>query len=99
MSTDAAARKLVGNPENPLFRVFAFYVILFSAIALLVLIAPSSLDYLNAPVPITTMSPASISGSAGPLSAFVVPDAPLRVVLGSVVSLASACVLMLPVTW
>lgn len=94
MSTDAAARKLAGPPDRPLFRVFAYYVFLFAAVAALISLAPQSLTYLNAPLPVT-----GLMGNAGGGIAAAPGESPWRVMAAAVVSLGSACVLMLPVTW
>ena len=98
MDADATVRKLAGNPDRPLFRVFAFYVFLVAAIAALVTLAPGTLDYLNAPLPMSAMTPlgGAPHGASATLGA---PGSPLWVVVGTVVSLGSACLLMLPVTW
>lgn len=97
MGTDAAIRKLAGNPDRPWFRIFAFYVFLFAALAALVTMAPGTLDYLNAPLPVTAMTQSGgFFGAALPPGA---PAPPLRVVTAVLVSLSSACLLMLPVTW
>jgi hypothetical protein len=99
MNTDATVRKLAGNPDRPLFRVFAFYVFLFAVIAALVSLAPGTLGYLNAPLPVSTMTPLSGGASHGETIPFGAPGSPVWVVVGAVVSLGSACLLMLPVTW
>lgn len=92
MSTDAAARKLAGPPDRPLFRVFAYYVFLFAAVAVIVSLAPQTLTYLNAPLPVSGLM-------SGPTGAAGEPLSPWRVVAAALVSLSSACILMLPVTW
>jgi len=99
MSTDPAVRKLAGNPDRPLFRVFAFYVFFFAAVTALVTLAPDTLSYLNAPLPTTGMTPLGGGGSSSAPVPFGVPVSPLRVVVAALVSLGSACALMLPVTW
>jgi hypothetical protein len=98
MSISAPARKLAGNPDRPLFRVFAYYVFLFAAVAALVSLAPRSLDYLNAPLPTSAL----LQGGGRIGVALEAPGeemSPWRAVLATAVSLASACALMLPVTW
>jgi hypothetical protein len=98
MRLDAPARKLAGSPDRPWFRVFAYYVFLFAAVAAIVSLAPGTLSYVNAPLPTSAL----LGGVGG--GSFAVPVAgemlsPWRVVAAAVVSLASACALMLPVTW
>ena len=92
MNADAAARKLAGPPNRPLFRVFAYYVFLFAAVAAVVSLAPQTLTYLNAPLPVSGLM-------SGPAGAPGEPLSPWRVVAAALVSLSSACILMLPVTW
>ncbi len=95
MSTETVAHKLAGSPTHPLWRVLGYYVVLFGATAALVSIAPGTLDYVNAPPPVSGF----ISGPTGATNAPGEAAAPWRVVIATVVSLASACALMLPVTW
>jgi len=95
MTEDPVARKLAGTPERPLFRVVAYYLLLFGAVAALVSLRPSTLDYLNAPPPVSGF----VSGLSGAPGAAVEAASPWRVVGATVVSLFSACALMLPVTW
>ncbi len=99
MSTDAAARKLAGTPDRPLFRVFAYYVFLFAAVAAIVSLAPQSLTYLNAPLPVSGLMGSGGGGFSGPTGSPGGPMSPWGVVAAAVVSLSSACILMLPVTW
>lgn len=98
MSLDASARKLAGSPDRPLVRVVLYYLILFGSVAAIVSLVPETLWYLNAPLPTSALlggndaSGLAAAPMGGPLS-------PHRVVVAAVVSLASACALMLPVTW
>lgn len=97
MSIDAAARKLAGPVDHPWIRVFAYYVFVFAAAVALVLLAPGTLDYLNAPLPTSGLGGGLMGGGAHPGPGESL--APIRVVAATVVSLACACLLMLPVTW
>ncbi|HQZ17593.1 MAG TPA: DUF4956 domain-containing protein, partial [Vicinamibacteria bacterium] len=89
---------LAGSPSHPLLRVVVYYVILFGAAAGLVSLAPSTLDYLNAPPPISGLV-SGLTGATGAPGVTAEAAAPWRVVAATVISLASACALMLPVTW
>lgn len=93
MNADAAARKLAGPKDHPLRRVLVYYAVLFSATAAVVSFAPEALSYLNAPLPVSGFSGTSGGGLIGEAGS------PPRVVAAAIVSLASACALMLPVTW
>ena len=95
MSNETVAHKLAGSPTNPLWHVLLYYVLLFGATAAIVSIAPQTLEYVNSPPPVSGF----ISGPTGAANAPGVALAPWRVVVATVVSLASACALMLPVTW
>lgn len=99
MSIDLPARNLAGLPERPLFRVFAYYVFLFASVAVLIRLVPGSLQYINAPLPASSFLTGGVSRET--LTQVVTGEAPepWRVVLASVVALASACIMMLPVTW
>lgn len=99
MSIDQPARKLAGLPERPLFRVFAFYVFLFASVAVLIQLVPGSLDLINAPLPATSFFGGGSGREAFNQVAMGEAPEPWRVVLASVVALASACIMMLPVTW
>jgi hypothetical protein len=75
-----------------------YYVLLFGAVAAIVSLAPETLSYLNAPLPTSAL----LGGTAGagvPTAPMGGPLSPLRAVAAALVSLASACALMLPVTW
>src|SRR5215212_3372516 len=99
MSIDPPAGNLAGFAERPFFRVLAYYVFLFASVAILIRLVPGSLDLINAPLPASSF----LSGNIGRESVdqVVTGEAaePWRVVLSAVVALASACIMMLPVTW
>lgn len=95
MSAETVARKLAGSPSHPLLRVLVYYVLLFGAVAAIVSLAPETLDFLNAPPPISGLVSGPTGGTVAPGEA----ASPWRVVIATVISLASACALMLPVTW
>ena len=97
MSTPEPVRTLTELPEHTLFRVAAYYGILFAGVAALMQYVPGALALLNAPLPVFSVLSNGL-GTAGPLVAAEGSD-PGRVLLGTVVALASACLLMLPVTW
>lgn len=99
MTTDAAALKLAGKPDHPLLRVLVYYLVLFTAAAAIVFLAPETLTYLNAPPPTSALFSGGAGQDAGALSPLGQASGPLRVVIATVVSLATACALMLPVTW
>ena len=73
--------------------------ILFAGVAAIVTLAPQTLAYLNAPLPISGLVAGAGGGIDGGPVSFGEPVSPWGVVLATVVSLVSACVLMLPVTW
>jgi hypothetical protein len=99
MTLDAPARKLAGTPDRPLLRVLLYYAVLFGVVAALVAFAPRSLRYINAPLPSSGLLPAQAGGGFAAAVPSVEAPSPWRVVVGAVVSLGSACILMLPVTW
>jgi len=99
MDNEASARKLAGPPARPLVRVVVYYLLLFGSAGALVSLAPETLGYLNAPLPSTVPFPGSIGGMAANSSLLGGAVSPWKAVLAAVVSLASACLLMLPVTW
>ncbi|MEO8199424.1 MAG: DUF4956 domain-containing protein [Gemmatimonadota bacterium] len=99
MSSEQPARTLGGISERPLFRVFAYYVFLFASVAVLIRLVPGSLNLINAPLPATSfMGVGAMRDGLGQLATGEAPE-PWRVVLAAVVALASACIMMLPVTW
>src|ERR1700680_369219 len=99
MSTPEPTRTLTELPARPLFLVFAYYVFLFASAAALIQLVPGALSLLNAPLPVSTFLPSGMGREAA--RQFLTSEAPdpWRVVLETVVALAGACLLMLPVTW
>jgi hypothetical protein len=99
MSTPEAPRKLLELSERPLFRVLVYYILLFASVAALIQLVPGALPLINAPLPSSGFLPGAAGReAAAQLFASEMPD-PWHVVLAAVVSLGSACLLMLPVTW
>jgi hypothetical protein len=92
MDLEGPARRLARIPERPLWRVAAYYVVVFGAMVALVLLVPAARPLVNAPLPTSDLSGAALPSS--PLGA-----AAGRVIVQALVALASACLLMLPVTW
>jgi hypothetical protein len=99
MSTPTPTRTLTDLPDRPLFRVFAYYVLLFASAAAVIRLVPSALPLLNAPLPVSSFLLPNGMGQAAGQVLPVEPPAPWYVVLATVVALASACLLMVPVTW
>ena len=97
MSIAERVRRIADIPEHPLVRVVAYYVFLFSAVAIVTRLVPGALALLNAPMPVSAFLMPGTTGTGELVSGQAL--APGRVVLAAVVSLASACLLMLPVTW
>ena len=97
MNTDELARKLAGRPDRPLLRVLVYYFVLFTSVAAIVRYEPRTLALINAPLPTSGFVPGVSGATAGPAPEFA--PGPWHVVLAGIVSLASACLLMLPVTW
>lgn len=99
MSTPEPTRTITELPDRPLFRVVAYYVLMFASAAALIQLVPGALPLLNAPLPASSFLPNGMSRD--PISPPLIPDAsdPWHVVLATVVALACACLLMLPVTW
>jgi hypothetical protein len=95
MNLDEPARRLARLPERPLRRVVVYYAVMFGGMAVLLVLVPGARPLLNAPMPSSDFfGPGTSTGSigSGTLAAG-------RVALRAVVALASACLLMLPVTW
>jgi hypothetical protein len=93
MNLEGPARKLARIPERPLLRVAVYYAVLFGGLSLLYLLLPAARPYINAPLPWSDFpSPGGAAPASGPYGAG-------RVVLQTLVALASACLVMLPVTW
>lgn len=100
MSTPEPTRTLTELPDRPLFRVVAYYVLLFASAAALIQLVPGALAMLNAPLPVSSFLPSGMGQSIPPLLAAAgEAPGPWYVVLATVVALACACLLMVPVTW
>ena len=102
MSTPEPTRTLTELPDRPLFRVVAYYVLLFASAAALIELVPGALPLLNAPLPESGFLPIGMGREAAREAASqLVTSAPepWRVLLATVVALAGACLLMVPVTW
>src|ERR1700674_37428 len=102
MSTPEPTRTLTELPDRPLFRVVAYYVLLFASAAALIELVPGALPLLNAPLPESGFLPIGMGREAArEATSQLVTSAPepWRVVLATVVALAGACLLMVPVTW
>jgi hypothetical protein len=80
--------------DSLLVRVVAFYVLLFSGVGILMRLVPESRRFFNARPPISSLLPDQLTSPPPGGGA-----APGEVVLGALVAVASACLLMLPVTW
>jgi hypothetical protein len=94
MEASVSPGRLSALNDSLLIRVLAFYVLLFSGVGILMRLVPESRRFFNARPPISSLLPdqlASPPPGGGP--------APGEVVLGVLVAVASACLLMLPVTW
>ncbi len=94
-----AAGSLTQLPERPLFRILAYYVLLFAGAAAVIQLWPEVLPFFNAPLPVSTFLPSGMGHDAALQVAGGEAPGPWHVVLATVVALASACLLMLPVTW
>jgi hypothetical protein len=99
MSTPEPTRTITELPDRPLFRVFAYYILLFASAAAVIQLVPGALPLLNAPLPVSAFLPSGLARDAAAQILTGEPPAPWQVVLATVVALASACLLMLPVTW
>lgn len=100
MSTPEPSRTLTELPDRPLLRVVAYYVLLFASAAALIEFVPGALPLLNAPLPESSFLPIGMGAreAARQLVTSEAPE-PWRVLLATVVALAGACLLMVPVTW
>jgi hypothetical protein len=102
MTAVAPEWKVSDIADHPFFRVVAFYVFLFASAAVLVLLIPGALCIIHAEAPATALLPGS-HGTGAAVQALVCPILTPMGALGSVVaalvSLAGACLLMVPVTW
>ena len=99
MSTPEPTRTLTELPDRSLFRVFAYYVLLFASAAAVIQFVPGALPLINAPLPVSSFLPSGLSHDTTAQLLTAETPAPWRVVLATVVALASACLLMVPVTW
>jgi uncharacterized protein DUF4956 len=99
MSTPEPTRTLTELPDRPLFRVIAYYIFLFASVGAVIQLVPGALALLNAPLPVSSFLPSGLSRDGATQLIPSVTPSPWYVVLATVVALASACLLMLPVTW
>lgn len=97
MNLEESARKLARLPQQTLWRVVLYYAVLFGGVAVLLVLVPGAQPLINAPLPSSDF----LGPAGGVASGAGVPGvaAAARVVLHALVALASACLLMLPVTW
>ena len=86
----ASPGKFTAFAGSLLVRVAAYYVILFAGTAVVILLVPDALSYLNAPLP---------AGSMNDVRSALTEAEPGIIVLNAVVAALGACLLMLPVTW
>ena len=99
MNAAAPTRSLAAVVDRPLVRVLLYYVVLFAGLAAITRLVPGSMALLNAPTPVTEFLPDALpGGGAGAPPAASAAD-PASVVLVTLLALASACILMIPVTW
>lgn len=97
MNLDQPAQKLARRiEERPLWRVAAYYVVVFGGLGLLVTLVPAARPIINAPLPASDFLGPGAAPAGPPLGTAYAAG---RMVLQAVVALASACLLMLPVTW
>jgi hypothetical protein len=98
MNTSQMSRSLSRLAENPIARVVAYYVLLFSATALLVDLVPGAADLFNGGVQDT---PAEISAGVRSALEGQVPifDQRTGMPISEVFAMVAAFLLMLPVTW
>ncbi|HEX6088516.1 MAG TPA: DUF4956 domain-containing protein [Gemmatimonadales bacterium] len=94
MEASVSPGRLSALGDSLLIRVVAFYVLLVSGVGILMRLVPESRRFFNARPPISALMPDQLA-SAPPGG----DAAPGEVVLGALVAVASACLLMLPVTW
>jgi Domain of unknown function (DUF4956) len=98
MNTSQMSRSLSRLAENPIARVVAYYVLLFSATALLVDLVPGAADLFNGGVRDT---PAEVSAGVRSVLEGQVPifDQRTGMPISEVFAMVAAFLLMLPVTW
>lgn len=99
MNTPEPTRNLMNLAERPLARVVVYYVLLFASVAALIRLVPDALPLINAPLPTSTFLTNGMGREAAGQLIAAEPQNPWYVMLSAVVALASACLLMLPVTW
>src|SRR5215216_3695757 len=92
MAAPGTPGKLATFAGSLIVRVVAYYVILFSVAAVLVHLVPGAIDFVNGPLPVGTLN-----GVQDALSTR--GETPGTVVVRALTAAASACLLMLPVTW
>jgi hypothetical protein len=91
MNSPQSPGRLAAFAGNLLVRVVAYYVLLFASVAVLTRLVPGAIRLFNAPLP--------TGGFLTDATGARIADDPAMVVLGALVAVASACLLMLPVTW
>ena len=99
MSTPEPKRTITELPDRPLFRIFAYYILLFASAAAIIQLVPGALPLFNAPLPVSSFLPSGLARDGAMQLVPSVAPSPWYVVLATVVALASACLLMVPVTW
>jgi hypothetical protein len=92
MTSPETPGKLAAFAGNLLVRVVAYYIILFAGVAALTRLVPGAISLLNAPLPVGGLL-TEVGASRGP------GGDPMMTVVSALVAMASACLLMLPVTW
>lgn len=91
MTSPERPGKLADFAGSLLVRVVAYYILLFASVAVLVRLVPGAMALLNAPLPTAGLGADMITAGA--------EKSPEMVVVSALVAVASACLLMLPVTW
>jgi hypothetical protein len=86
----AAPGRLAAFAGSLVVRVIAYYVILFAGAAAVTRLIPGALPFLNARLPAGTLTDVRIASMG---------EDPATVIISALVAAASACLLMLPVTW
>lgn len=96
MSAAAPTRSLAAVVDRPFVRVLLYYVVLFAGLAAITRLVPGSQEFLTGTTPVTEFLPDALPDSTGATPA---AGKPAEVVLATLLALASACILMIPVTW